>query len=451
MGTRGEPGGLDSACTVADARQGGSRQVSWSPALMLAFGADGLRGPEWLDLEGEAIEVGRGSGLFAGGPLEDPRMSRRHLAIRRVGDAWQVEDLGSSNGTRLGGRSIEGPVTLTDGDVLRAGDTLLVYVAHPATDRIDDDAELAGCSDSTIGLRRTLDKVAPHDTTVLLVGETGTGKEVAARYLHRRSGREGPFVAVNCAALSPSVLESELFGHRKGAFTGAVDESRGLFRAGHGGTLLLDEVGEMPPEFQAKLLRVLETGQVRPVGGSGSVATDTRVVAATNRDLLVDVRTGRFRADLYARLAQWPVSLKALRERRDDIPVLVRRALRLRGDRRPLRPDLAEALLLSPWPLNVRGLLSVVNMALIASPDNEVGLGTQVFGALEAEESIADASDEEPASEPADPGWPSDERIEAQLKSSGGRVAAAARSLGLSRQQIYRWLEANERTADDYR
>ena len=447
-----------SARTMADVRQGGSRPVRWRPGLLLAFGADGVRGPEWLTLDGDHVELGRSDDVFPGGPLADLLMSRRHLALRRLGATWQVEDLGSRNGTRVNGSPVQGTAPLSDGDVLRTGDTAFLFVAYPPAEPTQDD-HLVGCSDATVALRRTLDKVAPHDTTVLLTGETGTGKEVAALYLHRQSGRRGPFVAVNCAALSSSVLESELFGHRKGAFTGADADREGLFRAADGGTLLLDEVGELPPGFQAKLLRVLETGVVRPLGDTRPVKTEVRIVAATNRDLLAEVRAGRFRSDLYARLVQWPLKLTPLRERRDDIPVLTRHVLGLAEPPRPLSADLAEALLLHDWPLNVRELTNVVSIAAIASPGVELALGPEVQRALEAGAAIAsDLTESDETLQPDDSGetsrpteLPSDDRVDAALRECRGRVAAAARSLGLSRQQLYRWLSARERTADDYR
>jgi DNA-binding NtrC family response regulator len=338
------------------------------------------------------------------------------------------------------------PTPLQDGDVLRLGDTLLVFVANPPDD-LEDDPRLVGSSAAASALRRALDRVARTDTTVLLTGETGTGKEVAARYLHQRSGREGPFVAVNCAALSPTVLESELFGHRRGSFTGAVEDSPGLFKAAHGGTL--DEIGELAAPFQAKLLRVLETGRIRPVGGSKQLEVNTRVVAATNRDLLDDVRSGRFRADLYGRLFQWPIVLPPLRERRDDIPQLIQHALAngRRGASRPLHPDLAEALLLHEWPLNVRGLVNVVGIASIASADGgPLMMGPEIGKALELGRIIG-----EELSEPSMAAPPTDQQVDEALHLHRGRVAAAARALGLSRQQLYRWLTATGRSADDYR
>jgi transcriptional regulator with PAS, ATPase and Fis domain len=220
---------------------------------------------------------------------------------------------------------------------------------------------------------------------VVVTGETGTGKEIVAHLIHRRSGRPGPFVAVNCAGFTESLLASELFGHVRGAFTGAIAEQPGLFRAAHGGTLFLDEAGDIPVALQATLLRVLETWNIRPVGSTRDVPVDVRVVAASNRDLVTLVRKGLFRADLYSRLAQWTIHVPALRERREDIPALSRALLSQHGaGERTLTPDLEEALLVHPWPLNVRGLANVLSVAAIATPAGlPLGLCPEVQSALD--------------------------------------------------------------------
>jgi transcriptional regulator with GAF, ATPase, and Fis domain len=221
---------------------------------------------------------------------------------------------------------------------------------------VGDALQLTGAAPCVEAIRRSVEAVAPHLRTVIVTGETGTGKEVVARLIHQRSGRQGPFLAVNCGALTEALLASELFGHVRGAFTGAVAEQPGLFRAAHGGTLFLDEAGDIPPALQATLLRVLETRQVRPVGSTRDVPVDVRVVSASNRELVTLVRQGQFRADLYARLAQWVIRLPPLRDRRDDIPALSRALLAQFGAaERTLTPELEEALLGHPWPLNVRG------------------------------------------------------------------------------------------------
>ena len=429
-------------------------------ALILAFPADGVAGPEILDLR-RRITLGRGDDAFGPAALDDRRMSREHICLTKRRSGWFVEDAGSRNGTRLDGQILTEARPLKAGSVIRAGDSLFLYVER-VLEPLDDPAEqIIGWSDGAVRLRRTLAAVAPHQATVLLMGETGTGKEVAARGLHRMSGRSGAFVAVNCGAFSEGMLESELFGHRKGAFTGAVADHTGLFRSADGGTLFLDEVGEMPVALQVKLLRVLEARAVRPVGGTRDIEVDVRVVVATNRDLVADVQSGRFRADLYARLSQWLVPLPPLHGRKEDLPLLVRHLLRLAGEgERRIRADLGEALLLHDWPLNVRGLVNVVGMSRIASGDGPLALTDEVRAAIDAARAIAKGSPSSLHSEVSDlrvtlPSLPallpSDEAVEQGLRAAGGRVATAARELKLSRQQIYRWLEARGRSIEEFR
>ncbi len=222
-------------------------------------------------------------------------------------------------------------------------------------------------------------KVARADTTVLIRGESGTGKELAAQAVHRSSPRaEGPFVAINCATLSDTLLESELFGHEKGAFTGAVGRKIGQFEAARGGTLFLDEVGEIPPTLQAKLLRVLQEREFRRLGGSRPIRADVRVVAATNRDLESAIRDGGFREDLYYRLKVITVETPPLRHRRDDIPLLARHFVRLHGRRLGRRgvavsPAARRCLMAYPWPGNVRELGNVIERALVLGEGDVIG------------------------------------------------------------------------------
>jgi len=223
--------------------------------------------------------------------------------------------------------------------------------------------------------------VADTRTTVLVQGESGTGKELVARALHERSGRRrAPFVAVNCAALPPNLVESELFGHTRGAFTGATAAQAGTFRAAHGGTLLIDEIGEMPLELQGRLLRVLETQQVSPVGSDRPVDVDVRIVAATNRRLEADVAAGRFREDLFYRLNVVTLDLPPLRERREDIPLLARAFCdRLAADLgRPVReitPEALRRLAAFAWPGNVRQLRNVLESAIVMSTRDSLDVG----------------------------------------------------------------------------
>jgi two-component system response regulator AtoC len=244
-------------------------------------------------------------------------------------------------------------------------------VADAAAAIAAPDASIIGVSQ---GLRDAVElarKVAPHPLTVLLTGESGTGKELLARLIHATSRRaESAFVAVNCGAIPETLLESELFGHMKGAFTGATIDKPGLFEEADGGTLFLDEVGELPAPLQVKLLRVLQEGEVRRVGATGSRTVDVRIIAATNRDLATDVTTGRFRSDLYYRVNVVSLRLPPLRERREDIPILVDHFLRAHArrlglDPRPISARARELLEEYSWPGNVRELANVIERALV--------------------------------------------------------------------------------------
>ncbi|MCW5889285.1 MAG: sigma 54-interacting transcriptional regulator [bacterium] len=235
------------------------------------------------------------------------------------------------------------------------------------------DGNLVGGSQALRGSLRQLDVVAPTDATVLLLGETGTGKELMARAIHERSGRKGrPFVKINCAAIPSGLLESELFGHEKGAFTSAIAQKIGRFEVADGGTLFLDEIGEIPLELQAKLLRVLQEQEFERLGGTRTIEVDVRIVAATNRDLAAMVEEGRFREDLYYRLNVFPLAVPPLRERPEDIEPLVRHFVARFAQRMQRRIDeipaeTMEALRRHPWPGNVRELENLVQRALILS------------------------------------------------------------------------------------
>jgi PAS domain S-box-containing protein len=240
--------------------------------------------------------------------------------------------------------------------------------------------QIAGRSESLTQVLRDLQQVAPTDTTVLIVGETGTGKELFARAIHAASGRrDRPLVKVNCAAIPATLIESEFFGHERGAFTGATSKRDGRFALADGGTLFLDEIGELPIELQSKLLRVLQEGEFEPVGSSRTRKVDVRVVAATNRDLLRSIADGRFREDLYYRLSVFPIALPPLRDRGDDVVLLAEefaRQFALRMNRRiePVSPAMAARLKAYPWPGNVRELQNVIERAVITARDGRLNL-----------------------------------------------------------------------------
>jgi transcriptional regulator with PAS, ATPase and Fis domain len=286
-------------------------------------------------------------------------------------------------------------------------------------------------------------KVATTETTVLLGGESGTGKEVLAHAIHHTSGRaDGPFVAINCAALPDALIESELFGHERGAFTGADRLKRGRFELAVGGTLLLDEVGELTPPVQAKLLRVLQERQFERVGGTLTLEADLRLIAATNRDLERAVAEGRFREDLYYRLAVFPIRLPALRERADDVLLLAEHFLRELGARLgqagPGFDDTArDVLLRHRWPGNIRELQNAIERALIVSSGGPItadDLGIVVQRDVPAGAVASHAPVAEPPRSLADL---ERQAITEALARAGGNKSRAARALGVSRMQLY--------------
>ncbi len=279
---------------------------------------------------------------------------------------------------------------------------------------------------------RLLKKVATTDSTVLLTGESGTGKELFARAVHALSGRAaGPFVAVNCAAIPESLMENELFGHEKGAFTGASRRQRGRFELASGGTIFLDEIGELKTEVQGKVLRVLEERTFERVGGGSPIRADARIVAATNRELRAMVEDGEFRQDLYYRLEVFPIPLPPLRDRTSDVPELARHLVqeisqRLALPRPELAPDALEVLQSRPWPGNVRELANVLERAIILSEDRRLH-----------------ASDLNPLFD-ADPAPDERQRLRLALAATGGDKQEAARRLGIS----YRTLQRKIRQLD---
>ncbi|MFC5300919.1 sigma-54-dependent transcriptional regulator [Azospira restricta] len=280
-------------------------------------------------------------------------------------------------------------------------------------------------------LRSLVRRIAPMPTTVLLQGESGTGKEVTARALHQMSKRaQRPFVPVNCAAISPELIESELFGHVKGAFTGASEARNGLFYYAHGGTLFLDEIGELPLAMQTKLLRALEERRIRPVGSAREVPVDVRIIAATNRDLQEEVAAGRFRQDLFFRLAVVDITIPPLRERTEDIPDLARHFMALFSaqlgvEPLPLGADIVARLAAYPWPGNVRELRNFVERSLI--------LGAFPALSIAAAHGAPAIAGEELTLEEVER-----QHIQRVLAAVGGNKSEAARRLGVSRKTLER-------------
>jgi len=316
--------------------------------------------------------------------------------------------------------------------------------------RRDEFSEIVGTGAAMSKVFRLMESAAASPISVLVQGETGTGKELIARAIHSASGRGGEaLVAVNCGALPADLLESELFGHARGAFTGATVEQRGLFEAAHRGTIFLDEVGDLPPAMQVKLLRVLQDGEIMPLGTTKTRRVDVRVIAATNRDLQAEVDAGAFRADLYYRIAAFPIPLPPLREHREDIPLLVERfvasACRRHGDKRVGRIEIETVEMLSryDWPGNVRQLRNEVERAVALTPEGDP-LSPETFS--DAVRGIHSAGRVDPtpevlrtdatlreARERFEAGY-----ITAALGRHGGNVSRTAESLGISRVMLQR-------------
>jgi transcriptional regulator with PAS, ATPase and Fis domain len=293
-------------------------------------------------------------------------------------------------------------------------------------------------------VKQTIERVALSDATTLVFGETGTGKDCVARTIHHLSPRSTqPFVPVDCGAISQTLAESELFGHVKGAFTGAHQSYRGMIRSAHRGTLFLDEIGELSPSVQAKLLRTIQEKAVRPVGGDRAVLVDIRIVGATNRDLAHDVRSGRFREDLYYRLNVVPISLPPLRQRTEDLPLLAAHfaAKFNTGFRppKPIREDVMACLMAYPWPGNVRELENVFRRALALGANETI-----------APEDLPDTITGFRAYRAPSTALPTDDSLAAfekvaigrALRKSGGNRKTAARILGIGEATLYRKLKS---------
>ncbi len=333
-----------------------------------------------------ALTIGRGQSAAI--RIDDKAVSRKHAQLVIEGRRVRIIDLGGRNGTRINGKRLvrDGERALASGDVISIGSATLVLHKDEAEDTQTVEAtQSVAPTRVELGERvvliatpvmarvfELLRRLARSELPVLVRGETGVGKENAAYAVHHWSPRAaGPFIAVNCAAIPQNLVESELFGHVRGAFTGATGARAGLFERAAGGTLFLDEVGELPEATQAKLLRVLEDGLITPVGAGRPRELDVRVVAATNRDLAAEVEAGRFRRDLYFRLASAPIQIPPLRERVHEVPVLANEFLEqacARQGRAPLQlaPGATRLLLGHPWPGNVRELRNLAEYLAVA-------------------------------------------------------------------------------------
>jgi DNA-binding NtrC family response regulator len=420
------------------------------PHLLVIATPDAQRMGHSFPLTARRIRIGRelDAGPYVRVTVDDERVSRLHAEIvfERGGHA-HIEDRDSRNGLFLDGARI-GSAELSAGSVIRVGETLLVVTdGLPGASEDATALGLVGRAPSTASVRDLIRRIGSSALSVLITGETGTGKEVVARAIHAESKRTGPFVPVNCAALPAALVESLLFGHRKGAYTGATSDEEGVFAQAHGGTLFLDEIGELVIEAQAKLLRVLEDGEVTPVGAGRSRRVDVRVVTATNVPLGVAIRAGRFRDDLYARLAGVAITTHPLRERREDVLMLFQHFASAFGAARSLSADFAEKLVCASWPRNVRELAKLAERLSVLHPNATRWEASMLTGQLDAPEKTGRTDAADPprgalALDRARPPRPATrENLIALLRRFDGNVTQLAAFVGRSRKQVYRWMD----------
>jgi transcriptional regulator with GAF, ATPase, and Fis domain len=433
--------------------------------LVVLDGED--RGAEFV-IDRAKIWAGRSS--VCDFQLADASISGTHFEVRAEEEGFVLEDLDSTNGTRIGGCRIR-EIELAPEATFRAGNASIKLVPSDEVVEIplSEEEHYRGVIGRSVAMREVFamcEKVAPSELTVLVEGDTGTGKERIARALHDGSRRRNkPYEVLDCSAIPGELMESYVFGHEKGAFTGANARRPGIFEQAEGGTVFMDEVGELPLDLQPKLLRVLENREFKRVGGTRTIGADCRIIAATNRDLREMVQEGTFREDLYFRLSVVQLELPALRERREDIPLLVEHFLDEANERRPDRPKMRltaealEALMEHPWPGNVRELRNVVvRAASLASGTSidrsDLHLSGQLGGAT-AEPAPADGPE-------ADVRYDVDLEIEYKEAKSQliddfeyaylsdlideheGNLSAAARASGLTRYHLRELLKKHE-------
>jgi DNA-binding NtrC family response regulator len=415
--------------------------VGLAPDVLVVLGDGVLR---TIDLVAPEVSIGRAPDCDV--VIEHPSLSRRH-AVLRPGPPATVQDLDTTNGTRLGGGLRRGgpPVSLHAGDSFSIGPIAFV-IARAAAHRTEprDDDPLRIVDPTPAGIPPVIREVARSTASVLILGETGVGKEVLATTLHGLSGRPGALTRINCAALSESLLEAELFGHERGAFTGALGQRAGLLEAAHEGTVFLDEVGELSPAIQAKLLRAVEQREVVRLGSTRPVAIDVRFIAATNRDLVASVEAGTFRRDLFFRLDGVQLTIPPLRERRTQIARLAYQFLDA-ARARAGKPQLAlatsalVALEAHAWPGNVRELKAVVERAVLLCQGREITARDLAFSrpsdppARAARHEAAFAvTQREPLVLTGDQAADRDAVLRA-LEACAGNQTRAAKQLGISR------------------
>ena len=406
--------------------------------LVLAAGKP-LGGARWALTGIDRVEIGRGTtrairreGSILRVDVPDPWMSSQHLRFERERAHWVAVDAGSRNGFLINGTKHNRAAVL-DHDVIEAGRSFFMLraneLARPDLELATSPPEALVTLDPALAAQfDDLRLAAASEIPILIGGPTGAGKERVARAVHEASRRKGAFVAVNCAALPAGLVESELFGHKRGAFSGAIADAPGLILASSGGTLVLDEIGDLPPAAQAALLRVLEEHEVRAVGATTATRVDLRVVAATHRDLDALVEDGKFREDLVARLAGFELELPALAERRVDLGLMLTEILPPNAQ---LGAAAARALFAYGWPRNVRELARAIERAVALA-------GSAELSPAQLGEEVANAKFEIPATPETD--TRRDELV-ALLEKHHGNVSKVATELGKLRQQVQRWLK----------
>jgi len=415
------------------------------PVVTIAFHPEAeLLGRRYALADGERVLLGRSTTVFGRGALDQKLVSRSHAKLECQGSIVTVTDAGSRNGTLVNGARIDRH-ELCAGDVIVVGSILILFGPGPVLARAPRSKRLVGVSPALGQVEQLIARAASTDSVVLIQGQTGVGKELVARELHERSGRAGDLVALNCAAVGDGVVHSELFGHARGAFSGAERSRAGLVATAAGGTLLLDEIGDASPALQASLLRLLEQRSYRPVGDDQEHQSDARFVAATHRRLDEEAVSGSFRTDLLARLERYVIEVPPLRRRPEDIiPLALHFAAEHRGAATELHRALALALLRHRWPRNVRELRTVVEQACLETPaDQPLRLTKAVRQRLKR--------GDEPPAEPGDravadgrdarPVRPTADELRDALRAGRCNVSAVAAHFGVSRRTLYRWMK----------
>jgi sigma-54 dependent transcriptional regulator, acetoin dehydrogenase operon transcriptional activator AcoR len=435
-----------------------ARRATTCPALFLCLSCDKpvIGGARYFLHGTDEVVLRRDAGLTADRRertlvvgIPDRRVSSLHARINRSAGTWIISDAGSKNGVLVDGARVERAV-LTDHCLLEIGHTLLLFRSAVRLASDSDHGTLsAPADDGTATLIPSLEEqfvrarqFAETALPVALLGETGTGKELLARAIHHASGRLGPFVGINCGALPASIIESELFGHRKGAFSGATEDRPGLVRAADKGTLFLDEIGDLPLPLQVRFLRVLQEHEVTPLGATRPVAVDLRVVSATHRNLEAMVEQGDLRADLFARLSGTTIRLPPLRDRREDIGLLVGSILpKVSRNAASLQISVGagRALLAYRWPHNIRELERCLEAACAVAKHGTIE-EEDLPDAVRGRAPRTSVSDEIRAQLTGDD-LKTRERLIALLEEHGGNLSAVARQMGKGRTQIQRWVK----------